>query len=256
MSETELRVVCKSCGAEVSPYVTECPYCGARVRKRAPKLERRDGALEAKKTRREKRRERQAAKALLNERTEARPWTTIAMILVPAIAILVRIASGGSIEGFGALIVPFDSEWWRFLTAPFAYESLGYLFAVSLAIVLFVPPLERRLGSIPVFILLLACGALGVLAAYGIENGRGVLDFIGGGNGIALGAIAAWFVVERHETGNFADEEDKPDMIGVLVCVAVIMLLPAVVGSANVFSAIAGGAVGALAGLAATLVKR
>ena len=24
----ELSVVCKSCGSEVSPYVTECPYCG------------------------------------------------------------------------------------------------------------------------------------------------------------------------------------------------------------------------------------
>ncbi len=58
MSETELRVICKSCRSEVSPYVTECPYCGARVRKRAPKLERRDGGLEAKKTRRELRRER------------------------------------------------------------------------------------------------------------------------------------------------------------------------------------------------------
>ncbi len=45
MSETELSVICKNCGSEVSPYVTECPYCGARLRKRAPKLERRgDGA--------------------------------------------------------------------------------------------------------------------------------------------------------------------------------------------------------------------
>jgi hypothetical protein len=29
MSETELSVICKNCGSEVSPYVTECPYCGA-----------------------------------------------------------------------------------------------------------------------------------------------------------------------------------------------------------------------------------
>src|ERR671912_624271 len=39
-SGPELSVVCKSCGSEVSPYVTECPYCGTRLRKRAPKLER------------------------------------------------------------------------------------------------------------------------------------------------------------------------------------------------------------------------
>jgi uncharacterized OB-fold protein len=30
----DLFVVCKNCGSEVSPYVTECPYCGQRVRKR------------------------------------------------------------------------------------------------------------------------------------------------------------------------------------------------------------------------------
>jgi len=256
MSETELRVVCKSCGAEVSPYVTECPYCGARVRKRAPKLERRDGGLEAKKSRRDKRRERQAAKALLGDRTDARPWATIALILIPAIALLARIASGGSVDEFGALIVPFESEWWRFLTAPFAYESTGYLFAVALAVALFVPRLERRLGTVSTLILLIACGSLGLLAAYGIEEQRATLDFIGGGNGLALGAIAAWFVVERHATNNFEDEDERPDLIGVLVCVAVIMLLPVVVETANVFSALAGGAVGAIAGLVATLVRR
>src|ERR1700680_1104895 len=41
MSRADLFVVCKNpdCGAEVSPYVTECPYCGTRLQKRAPKLD-------------------------------------------------------------------------------------------------------------------------------------------------------------------------------------------------------------------------
>ena len=51
MAETELSVVCKSCGSEVSPYVTECPYCGTRLRKRAPKLERRGDELAAQESR-------------------------------------------------------------------------------------------------------------------------------------------------------------------------------------------------------------
>ena len=55
MSETELSVICKNCGSEVSPYVTECPYCGARLRKRAPKLERRGDVLEPKPRRRPQR---------------------------------------------------------------------------------------------------------------------------------------------------------------------------------------------------------
>ncbi len=36
----DLFVVCKQCGSEVSPYITECPYCGSRLRRRAPKLPR------------------------------------------------------------------------------------------------------------------------------------------------------------------------------------------------------------------------
>ena len=39
-SGPDLYLVCKSCGAEVSPYITECPYCGTRIQKRAPKLDR------------------------------------------------------------------------------------------------------------------------------------------------------------------------------------------------------------------------
>ncbi len=37
-SGADLFVVCKQCGSEVSPYITECPYCGHRLRRRAPKL--------------------------------------------------------------------------------------------------------------------------------------------------------------------------------------------------------------------------
>src|SRR5580693_10763671 len=39
-SGADLFVVCKQCGSEVSPYITECPYCGHRLRRRAPKLPR------------------------------------------------------------------------------------------------------------------------------------------------------------------------------------------------------------------------
>ena len=42
MSSPDLFVVCKNCQAEVSPYITECPYCGTRLRKRAPKIDRPD----------------------------------------------------------------------------------------------------------------------------------------------------------------------------------------------------------------------
>jgi hypothetical protein len=51
----DLFVICKHCGSEVSPYITECPYCGSRLRKRAPKLDR-DGRPAEKERRRARRR--------------------------------------------------------------------------------------------------------------------------------------------------------------------------------------------------------
>jgi len=255
MNETELRVVCKSCGAEVSPYVTECPYCGSRVRKRAPKLERRDGGLEATRTRRELRQgRRRERKAKRQARIAGRPLVTWALILIPAVALLVRIASGGDLEAFGAVVVPFDSGPWRFLTAQFAYLSVGYLFAVSLALAIFAPDLERRLGSPATAVLLVACGALGTVGAWAIEEQTGTFGAIAGGNGMALGAIAAWFVIRRPEATRLDEDLDS---IGVLVCAAVILLLPVVVESAGFWSGITGGAIGALAGVVAarTLAK-
>lgn len=256
MSETELNVVCKSCGAEVSPYVTECPYCGARVRKRAPDLERGgDGGLEPRQSRRQKRREaRNRQKAARQHRparmgsTGTRPWATILLIVIPAVAMIVRIAMGNLLADFGGLVVPFDSEWWRVITAPFAYLSVGYLFAVGLAIALFGSRLERRLGSIPVFVLLLACGALGVLAASAVAEQREVVTVIAGGNGIALGAIGAWFGANRP---SMKSQGERTEMAGILIAALVILLLPVVVPTADFWSGLAGGLVGAVAGLLA-----
>jgi membrane associated rhomboid family serine protease len=260
MSETELRVICKSCRTEVSPYVTECPYCGARVRKRAPKLERRDGGLEAKKTRKQLRSERRAdRKARRRERSTSRSGilsigapATFLLVLVPAVAILVRIASGGDLGGFGAVVVPGEDQWWRFLTAPFAYSDVGYLFAVGLALVIFAPGIERRVGSVATLLLLIACGSFGVLVGWMVEVETTSFAEIAGGNGMALGAVAAWWMILRRET---ADTDDEPDSIGVIVCAAVILLLPLVVGSASFWAAPAGGAFGLLTGLIASRVR-
>src|ERR1700737_5300428 len=78
----DLFVICKSCGSEVSPYITECPYCGNRLRKRAPKLDR-DGRVA------EKRRRRPPMPSLSRLRTneipgirpDTRPYATLALLL-------------------------------------------------------------------------------------------------------------------------------------------------------------------------------
>lgn len=252
MSETELSVVCKNCGSEVSPYVTECPYCGARLRKRAPKLERRGDSLEA----RLRRGPAAFLRLRLRRRTRdgaTRPYATLAAILGSAALLLVQRASGDPIGSFGGLIVPVQGEWWRLLTAPFAYVDVGYLFVVALGLAIFSTGLERRLGSAPTALLLIACGSLGMLAASGIAGARGDIAVIAGGNGMALGALAAWFAMRRSEAHRAIDQDY--DSIGVIVAAAVLLALPLFESTADVFAGLVGGAVGGLAGVAAAALR-
>ncbi|HET8639708.1 MAG TPA: rhomboid family intramembrane serine protease [Solirubrobacterales bacterium] len=250
MSETELSVVCKNCGSEVSPYVTECPYCGARLRKRAPKLERHGDALEAKTSRRRR------PLALLKRRRRSgaprwpRPYATMAAILGSAGLLLVQKASGDPISTFGGLIVPLQGEWWRYFTAPFAYVDVGYLFVVAVGLAIFAPGVERRLGSFATAVLLIACGTLGMLAAAGIANAQDNVTVIAGGNGMALGALAAWLAIRRSEARGAVD--DDYDLVGVTVAAVVLLALPIFVPAADVFAGLVGGIVGGFAGLIAS----
>jgi membrane associated rhomboid family serine protease len=251
MSETELSVICKNCGSEVSPYVTECPYCGARLRKRAPKLERRGDALEAQRPRR--RRPRLFPRRSFSLGGVGRPYATLTVILGSALLILVQKATGDSLSTFGGLIVPIENEWWRYLTAPFAYVDIGYLFVVAVGLAIFGTGIERRLGTAPTAVLLVACGALSMLAAGGVADARGEFTVIAGGNGMALGAVAAWFTIRRAEAHGAIEQEY--DLIGLVVAAAVLLALPIFVTTADPIAGLVGGAVGALAGLAASAMR-
>jgi membrane associated rhomboid family serine protease len=179
-----------------------------------------------------------------------RPYATLTVILGSAILLLVQKATGYSLFSFGGLYVPGGTEWWRYLTAPFAYVDVGYLFVVGVGLAIFGTGVERRLGTMPTAILLLACGALGMLAAGGVAEARGDFAVIAGGNGIALGAVAAWFAIRRSEAQGAIDQEY--DLIGVIVAAVVLIALPLFVDSADLVAGLAGGAVGGLAGLAAS----
>jgi membrane associated rhomboid family serine protease len=254
MSETELSVICKNCGSEVSPYVTECPYCGARLRKRAPKLERRGDGLEAKPRRGPSSRLFRIKLPSRDSGAPQRPYATLATILGSAALLLVGQAAGASLTDVGGLLVPIDGEAWRLFTAPFAYVDVGYLFVVALALAIFGPGVERRLGSLATAVLLLACGSLGMLAASGIANAQDEIVAIAGGNGMALGTVAAWFAIRRSEARHAVDRDYDP--IGVAVAAAVLLALPIFESTADVFAGLAGGLVGALAGLAASGLRR
>jgi membrane associated rhomboid family serine protease len=239
----------------VSPYVTECPYCGTRLRKRAPKLELRGDEITPQESRRARRR---IARAQRAERLAERPYAVMAAILIPAVLLLVRVASP-SLGAFdlGALVGPVGDNWWHYLAAPFIYPDIGYLFVASCGIAIFGIAVERRLGPIPTAIMIVACGALGMLAADGIETAFAPENDIllaAGGNGIALGLLCGWAVMRASEVRSHP--EDDVEVIGAAVAAAVLILLPLVDDYANVFAGLAGGLVGAGCGLAAAIARR
>jgi membrane associated rhomboid family serine protease len=233
--------------------VTECPYCGTRLRKRAPKLERRGDGLEAQEPRRRRRRIRRPGRPSFAVSVE-RPYATASVVLASAVLLLIQKATGDSLDTFGGLIVPFDGDWWRYFTAPFAYIDVGYLFAVALGLTIFGTGVERRLGTPSTAVLLLACGALGTLAAGAVADAQNEITVIAGGNGMALGAVAAWFTIRRAEARG-AIHEDY-DVIGVAVAAVVLLALPLFAPTADFFAGLAGGAVGAIAGAVAIAFHR
>ncbi len=177
----------------------------------------------------------------------------MAAILGSAALLLIEHASGASLVTLGGLTIPVHGQWWRFLTAPFAYVDIGYLFVVAIGLAIFGVGVEHRLGSTATAVLLLACGSLGMLAASGIASAQGDIVVIAGGNGMALGAVAAWFAIRRAEAHHAIDQDY--DRIGVAVAAAVLLALPIFESTADVFAGLVGGAVGGLAGLAAAALR-
>ena len=266
MSSPDLFVVCKNCQAEVSPYITECPYCGTRLRKRAPRIERPDApAKPAKPPKRGPRvggRDRARAKQpratprLGKQRTgeipgirgeeHGRPYATMVLVALSfglwlSLAFYVR-------EDFAVTAIGGDP--WRFLTAALLNDGVAAQFAAVLGIGLFGWLIERRHGAIAVVLLFLLCGpgALAAAAAVDVES------LVFGSHGAALGLLCAWVVPVLIARGR-GDGDDEADLLGVLVIAAVLLLVP-LLSQGSALAGLFGAAIGALAGLGLAATRR
>ena len=242
--------------------MTECPYCGTRLRKRAPKLERVGDELSVQEDRKDKRRRkaserrnRLAERRVGVEDLAQRQLSSIIVLAASAILVIVERASNLSVYELGAIAGPVGDEWWRYFTASYIYDDIGYLFACGIAIAIFLPAIERRVGTVGALLLVLGTGSLGMLAADGLDSALGDgLPVAAGGNAIALGALAAWLVMREAECR--ADPTEEYDRIAVAVAAAVLLALPLVEDFANPWAGIVGGLVGAACGFAASVGRR
>jgi membrane associated rhomboid family serine protease len=235
----DLFVVCKSCGSEVSPYITECPYCGNRLRKRAPKLDR-DGRV----TERRRRRPPTPSLPRLRRgeipgiRADTHPYATVGLVVLGVVGCLVWRTSLLNLTDLAVVGKP-GAHWWRLFTAPFTYNNTGYAFVVLLTIALFGTLLERRHGPVPVVALFLIGGVGGTWATAAVYEFPVVL----GANGAALALLVAWAIPDLLSLQ--AGEEIDADLLGTAAIAIVVALMPLVVKDSSWIS----DGVGVLAGL-------
>jgi membrane associated rhomboid family serine protease len=260
MNDPELFVVCRSCGKEVSPYITECPYCGNRLRKRATlggggaegagSLKPGKGAR-AKKTPKPPKAPRRETGRFDRERVSRRdpdrrwrPWGTILLVLA---SIATTVTLRGAVFSINelAILEPFTpdafDEPWRLATTLFVYVRDAFEAIVLGLVFLFGWLLERRHGAwAPVLVFLLA-GAAGSAAATLATEQTQLL----GAQAAALGLVGAWSaraLLDRR------DAEDR-DMLGVLVAALLLLAMPIGVEEADPLAGVAGGLVGLALGV-------
>jgi membrane associated rhomboid family serine protease len=252
VSQPDLFVVCKNCGSEVSPYVTECPYCGQRVRKRAPKIDRSAGEAEPKRRRRTRKLPRLRAEEIVGIAPETRPYATGALILVCALAALVYAANNTLDLGYLFVSDLVDDDTWRWFVSPFLHgDQLGYAFVALVAVGIFGTLLERRFGPVAVVLIFVLAGSAGSALAVLLETPPLLADTpvwpVWGANGAALGLLCAWLVDDRLAARRGEDREN--DMLGVYIIAAVLVLLSLTTEAANISAAVGGALVGSFIGL-------
>jgi membrane associated rhomboid family serine protease len=251
-SGADLFVVCTQCGSEVSPYITECPYCGNRLRRRAPKLP----PVNAR-TRSLRGRARsllagsgsEQASAPLRPRTHRpsrwgadRPYATIGLVAVSAV-LWVVVHAEPSLYAHMAVLGLLGGDWWKLLTSPFAYADGVYAFVAILTVAIFGWLVELRHGPAAVLALFFGAGALGVVLAEAAYQ----LPLVSGANAAALALLAAWAApdLESARTGGYRDG----DLLGAAALAALLLAMPFARPEASWLAGLAGGALGLVVGL-------
>jgi hypothetical protein len=223
----DLFVVCKSCGSEVSPYITECPYCGNRLRKRAPKLDRNGRVAERLGRRQSAQLTRIRRGEIPGIRHDAHPYATVALVILGFAGLLLLRTPAVTLRQV-AVEGPLGSHVWRILTSPFVYgpNNTGYAFVALSAIALYGTLMERRNGSFAVVALFLLGSVAGIALTPEVSNQLAL-----GAAGGALALLVAWALPDLLALR--AQREIEGDLLGTGVIAALLLLMPLAVTDAS-----------------------
>ncbi len=263
-SGPDLFVVCKQCGSEVSPYITECPYCGSRLRRRAPKLPRanprggvlgwlarlsalRSGARTGTRPRARALRGERAPGRRAYSRLESPPYATIALVALGC-AGWVALRGGYAELAKLAIVGPLHGDWWKLLSSPFAYLDGLYAFLALLSTAIFGWLLERRHGPAIVLAVFFGGAVTGALAAEAVY----ALPIVSGAGGGALALLAAWSIPDLRaaRSGRYYEGE----LLGAGAIAATLLLAPYARPEASWLAGVVGAIVGLALGVGMQLI--
>jgi membrane associated rhomboid family serine protease len=263
-SGADLFVVCKQCGSEVSPYITECPYCGHRLRRRAPKLPRAHVPARSPRTRRVRlgsllRVPGAGSAGWGGSRAALWPYATIAVVAVSCVVWVAR-NEEPSLYQHMAIVGSLHGEWWKLLTSELAYINGPYAFVALVSVAIFGWLVERRHGHALALALFFGAGASGALVASALYS----LPVVGGANAAALGLLGAWAAPDLR-AARTAGSYYEGDLLGAGAIAALLLALPfalskeievltpagqiLALSEASWLAGLTGGALGLLAGL-------
>lgn len=237
-SGADLFVVCKQCGAEVSPYITECPYCGNRLRRRAPKLPR-EGLGTQGRSRVPSSLGRLRPGEIPGIRADSSPYATGAIIAASCVVWVLTQAGFVAFTDL-AILGPLHGQWWKLLVSQFQYYNGLYMFVCLVAVAVFGWLLERRHGPLVLVVVFLAAGAAGAGAELLVD----ATPVLTGANAAALALLAAWVVPDLQAARSHGYYDG--DLLAVAVFAVVLLAMPLARGIEVSWIA---GPVGALLGL-------
>jgi membrane associated rhomboid family serine protease len=152
-------------------------------------------------------------------RLDSRPYATIALVGLSCVTwVLLR---GGFVGVDKVMIIgPLGGDWWKLFSTQFAYVNGLYEFVTLFAVAIFGWLLERRRGAAVVLAVFLGAGATGALVAGAVY----AEPIVSGGNGAALGLLAAWAVPDllAARAGNYYEG----DLLGVAAIAALLLAMP------------------------------